>query len=332
MTDYSVTWITPHLATGPAPMSYADLDAIRDQGIDAIINLCAEFSDLHDIEAGHGFEVHYLPVFDEDTPAMDDMEKTLEWLDEAVYLGKKVLVHCRHGIGRTGTLVTSFLMRKGLSLNQATRKLKGHGTSPSSYRQWSLLRQYGKQSGRLTIREPSLEFKNRVDLSLFFSEYESLAAGIPPPHGRTGAESGTPCGRDLHKCCFEPFDIPLIECIYLHTRINRQSRELRQALIDRSVTLSKEEKVQCPLLYRRQCRLFDIRPVRCRTFGLQGENAPGKKEITDLLTVLSRNLFLALSGRFLADGALRFSVRDAVSGKFVQACFHYLSSLETDPS
>ena len=37
---YELHWITDHLATGHAPLSYDDLDAIRAQGIGAIVNLC----------------------------------------------------------------------------------------------------------------------------------------------------------------------------------------------------------------------------------------------------------------------------------------------------
>ncbi|MGQ9811918.1 MAG: hypothetical protein ACUVQ2_00660 [Dissulfurimicrobium sp.] len=43
-------------------MSYEELDSLKRQGINAIINLCAEFCDLHEIEEQAGFEVYYLPV------------------------------------------------------------------------------------------------------------------------------------------------------------------------------------------------------------------------------------------------------------------------------
>jgi hypothetical protein len=61
---YQMTWITSDLAVGYAPMSYAELDSIRSQGINAIVNLCAEFCDLHEIEEASGFEVYYLPILD----------------------------------------------------------------------------------------------------------------------------------------------------------------------------------------------------------------------------------------------------------------------------
>ena len=106
------------------------------------------------------------------------MEKALAWLDEAIYLGKKVLIHCRYGIGRTGTFVTAFLIRKGLGMKLAAKKLKKTRANPASYRQWRLVKKYSKKTGRLTIREPSLESKNIVDLSTYFSEYEALVSKI----------------------------------------------------------------------------------------------------------------------------------------------------------
>ncbi|MDX9840990.1 MAG: dual specificity protein phosphatase family protein, partial [Desulfobulbus sp.] len=109
---YQLHWITDHLATGHAPMSYDELDAIRAQGISAIVNLCGEFCDLHEIEDTSGFDVHYLPVVDEHAPDLEAMERALDWMDEAIYLDKKVLVHCRMGHGRTGTFIAAYLLRR----------------------------------------------------------------------------------------------------------------------------------------------------------------------------------------------------------------------------
>ncbi|OPX37309.1 MAG: hypothetical protein B1H12_05235 [Desulfobacteraceae bacterium 4484_190.2] len=145
MSKYQLTWITDNLAVGHAPMSYLDLGEISKQGIDAIINLCAEYCDLHEIEEKTGFEVYYLPIQDENAPNMDDIEKALNWLDEAIRMGKKILVHCRFGIGRTGTFVTAYLLKKGCSLKVARKKIKHSCSAPSSYGQWRFLRKYAKK-------------------------------------------------------------------------------------------------------------------------------------------------------------------------------------------
>ena len=215
MSDYQLTWITDYLAVGHAPMSYADLDMIRAAGINAIVNLCGEFCDLHEIEEQSGFEVLYLPIPDECAPEMEEMEKALAWLDESIYLGKKVLVHCRHGIGRTGTFVTSYLLRKGMGLKVAGKKLKGTRANPTNYSQWRLLKKYSKKSGTLKIREPSLENKNIVDLSTYFVEYEALVHKINEDLDalNNSYPQASSCGAENDDCCHRYIDLNLIESI-----------------------------------------------------------------------------------------------------------------------
>ena len=330
MSPYPITWITESLAVGYAPMSYAQLDAIKAQGIDAIVNLCAEFSDLHEIESASGFEVYYLPIWDEDIPEIKEMEKALAWLDEAIYLGKKVLVHCRHGIGRTGTFVTSYMIRRGLTLKAASKKLKSSNATPSNYGQWKLLKTFGKKTGTLTIREPSLEIKNRVDLSLFFSDYESLINKVdiqikkqPKTHHQ--------CGKTDQTGCSKKFDLQLMEVIYLHCKMNKQfSSAQRKRLIETAIKTYKKENTLCPFNEGSGCDIFDIRPARCRIYGTLSFSSD-EKEIRDMLFELSQTVFLALSGKFLTDTDFTFSVADTISGKFVQRFFHYLADIEKKP-
>lgn len=100
---------------------------------------------MHEIEEKTGFEVFYLPIPDEQASDMKEMEKALDWLDEAICIGKKILVRCRFGIGKTGTFVTAHLVRKGFSLKMAGKKMKRACSSPQSCKQWKLLKKYAKK-------------------------------------------------------------------------------------------------------------------------------------------------------------------------------------------
>jgi protein-tyrosine phosphatase len=137
--------VTPELSVGHAPLSYADLDAIREEGVAAIVNLCGEYCDLHEIEKDSGFEVYYLPIQDECAPDIKEMENAIDWVDQRILQGKKVLVHCRFGVGRTGTFVTAYLLQKGLDMKAASRLLKKTRANPTNSCQWKLLRSYQKK-------------------------------------------------------------------------------------------------------------------------------------------------------------------------------------------
>lgn len=298
MSHYHLSWITNQLAVGHAPMSYDDLDFLRQQGIGAIVNLCAEFCDLHEIEQKQGFEVYYLPVVDNEAPSEASLEKGLDWLDEAIYLGKKVLVHCRHGIGRTGTFVTAYLLRKGFGLKLAKQQLKNTRAEHSSFSQWWLLRKYGKKSGQLTIREPSLENRNIVDLGPFFQDYELLLSHVDDLLRKFAADNPQllSCGLETSRCCYEYLEISFIEAGYLNHNMNKRLasgernaaiemarevgqkiRRIKRVLAEKSEPGSlagdalreayKNEQILCPLNVDDKCILYPYRPLACRLYG-----------------------------------------------------------------
>ena len=148
MPKYELTWITENLAVGHAPIIDDDLETIKDQGVGAIVNLCGEFFDLHKIEKKSGFDVLYFPIPDECAPDMIKLEMAIQWVEDTMSRGKKVLAHCRFGVGRTGTFVTAYLMYTGLDMKAAEKKLRHARANPTHYCQWKLLRAYKKKLKR----------------------------------------------------------------------------------------------------------------------------------------------------------------------------------------
>jgi len=346
---YTLNWVTDNLAVGQAPMSYADLDSLQRQGIQAIMNLCAEFCDLHWIEADAGFEVYFFPIPDEEAPDLQELEKALDWLDECLYLGKKALVHCRHGIGRTGTVVTAYLLRKGLGHKLAGKKLKGLKSQPANFYQWWFLRKYGKKEGTLTIREPSLETKHLVDLFPFFRDYLELRQEVDTTLAQQ--RKTALCGQGHMDCCHDLVEMTFIEATYTsHIMNTTLGQRTRQAVIQRALEagraqkalpspnrgdytgekfaqIYREARILCPLSEFGECLIFPDRPVACRLFDLA---EPERREVIHGLepglTKLSRELFFAFTSEFSKEFPLVFSLWEVVSGKFIQVFFRHLTN------
>ena len=340
---YPLTWVTDHLAVGGAPMSHAQLDSLRAQGVTAILNLCAEFCDLHEIEAAAGFEVRYLPIPDECAPDLPALEDALGWLDEAVYLGKKVLIHCRHGIGRTGTVLNAYLLRRGLGHMGAARVLRPLRAKPANFNQWWTIRRYGKAAGKLTVREPLLEAGKPVELGPFLADYAGLAAMAQEAAGDAPA-----CGRDHDVCCRRPLWLSLIEAVALARAIDvGLTSQVRQSVIEDAAGAAREmdELTQrygdsrelcvsgwsrrCPLSRDGACLVFDSRPVACRLFGAPAvaQAALWDKTLEPALGELSRQVFVALAGTAVGEALPHFALPDVASGRYVSAVFNYLLAL-----
>lgn len=342
---YQLHWITEHLATGHAPMSYEDLDSIRAQGIRAIVNLCGEFCDLHQIEESSGFEVYYLPVTDECAPDLDAMEKALDWMDEAIYLDKKVLVHCRMGQGRTGTFIAAYLLRRGFDFKRAEKTMKGRIANPATYAQRRFLKDFGKQAGPLQTASPKIDNRPSMDVAPVLHRYQELVARYDRLNPVGDGEDC--CGQGNHPCCAHPFDLLLIESIHFSQAINRDLTHVqRRAVVERAIELARHLKelhhhqpglstdqlvageadggLICPLVEAGRCLVFTDRPPRCRYW----QNRLAADDQTDFdraVVELSGEAYRILTGGVAPAGELRFSSADTISGKFVQLYFQAMT-------
>lgn len=318
--SFPLNWITQQICTGYAPKSYDDLDSIRDQGIDAIINLCGEYSDLHTIEEQAGFEVYWLPIDDERAPDIEEMEKGLSWLDEAAYLGKKVLIHCNLGIGRTGTFLTAYFLRRGFTLRKTEKMLKAIPPSPTNFTQWRLLRKFGKKEGKFKLMEPRLENRNRLDLSHYLTQYQNI---IEQAENLYHKDNEPNCPFDSNEL---PSPLQVIEAISLNEELNVSlPTTKREEIIQKA--LETETLSQCPLREKNQCLLHSVRPLHCRI-----KNDPGNKEkieaLYEELEKISQDLFIQLFGDLKEKKAPDVSLRSVVSGKFIQHYFDFLLTMK----
>jgi len=105
--------------------------------------------------------------------------------------------------------------------------------------------------------------------------------------------------------------------LHFHSKAKKQHRPSTTPLLPLYYPLNNDNR----------CLIYNDRPIRCRIHGLPGGSVD-LPLINDTLENISRNIFFSLSGFFLDEGELSFSLADTVSGKFVQEYFYCLVNKE----
>jgi protein tyrosine phosphatase (PTP) superfamily phosphohydrolase (DUF442 family) len=95
-----------------------DLFAIHREGIRAVVSLLNHPGDAPIFQSA-GFEFKCLPIADGHPPSLDQARDYIAFVDACRAKGLPVVTHCVGGIGRTGTMICSYLIHTGMSADEA---------------------------------------------------------------------------------------------------------------------------------------------------------------------------------------------------------------------
>jgi protein-tyrosine phosphatase len=103
-----------------------DLHQLKKEGIEVIVPLITD-DEFHHFGVDNllkeydenEFEVYRLPIMDQLVSSEKEMRVLISYLDEKIKQGKKVLLHCVGGLGRSGMAAASYLKYKGMDSGKA---------------------------------------------------------------------------------------------------------------------------------------------------------------------------------------------------------------------
>jgi protein-tyrosine phosphatase len=136
-----LSWITPELAIGACfPEAAIEALAYKHQ-IRAVVDLRAESCDGELELSEHGIELLHLPTLDHAAIAPEMLSAGVGFAARHLDAHERVLLHCQHGIGRSGLLGLCVLVEVGYSPLQAIELAKSRrakvSPSPTQYEAWA---------------------------------------------------------------------------------------------------------------------------------------------------------------------------------------------------
>jgi atypical dual specificity phosphatase len=121
-------WVLPgKMGTAPLPGVVLDIDldlaALKQVGVTTLITLTK--GDLPQEKLlQHGLRNLHLPIYDREAPSINQLRMLAIRMTRLLQQGEVLCVHCRAGLGRTGTVVAGWLIYEGLTASTALQRLR----------------------------------------------------------------------------------------------------------------------------------------------------------------------------------------------------------------
>lgn len=135
--------IDEHFCLGGALM-FDDIERLQQQGVSAVINLCAERQDDQDRLGRARMKYLWIPVIDMCAPTFEQIAQGVSWIEHQLLVDRVIYIHCAAGVGRSATLLASwYIYAHGVTVSQALHLLKTrHPQVSLTRRQFQRLHEY----------------------------------------------------------------------------------------------------------------------------------------------------------------------------------------------
>ncbi|MBT80174.1 MAG: hypothetical protein CL587_07250 [Alteromonadaceae bacterium] len=175
-------------------LSGSDVAALKDEGVDAILDVTAEFDGLD--WSAYQYDCAYLniPVLDHTSPTPEQLTTAINWIQQQTSAGKKVVVHCALGRGRSVLTVAAWLLAKDqtLSVMDAMNQIQSvRETARLNKKQLAALKSV-KSGGRLKLTRTLCLIANPVAGGGKWEQEKEHILSELNPHFRVTVSETTP--------------------------------------------------------------------------------------------------------------------------------------------
>jgi hypothetical protein len=124
MSPLDLDWVTPQLAMGGKfPMDEA-VHLAQELGVSRVVDVRSECCDDELVLRRHGITLLHLPTQDRCAVSQEMLDEGVDWVAAQLTAGRKVLIHCEFGIGRSALLALCTLFALGRAPLDALRAAK----------------------------------------------------------------------------------------------------------------------------------------------------------------------------------------------------------------
>ena len=134
-------WLTDQLAVGGSFPCEQASELAEFHGVGAVIDLRSESCDDRALLSAAGISFLHLPTPDMLAASVAMLDRGVDFARQEIADGKRLLVHCQHGVGRSALLALCIMVDQGMAPLDALRQAKDRRSciSPSAeqYQGWA---------------------------------------------------------------------------------------------------------------------------------------------------------------------------------------------------
>ncbi len=149
-----IRWVYKTLGGSRAP-DIDELEEWKKEGVNTIINLLdGQYGRwLAEQQKSAGFEVIRVPISMYSELQVEEIIPVYEYIDRLIECGKKVVVHCKYGQARSGTVLAGYLIYTGVPYEEAIDTVLEKGFTPSTEPQIEFLKKVSNYKNRGRVKD-----------------------------------------------------------------------------------------------------------------------------------------------------------------------------------